>query len=311
MHIALLCATRRGYFFLQKLTELLPRDHFTVFSFREEPWEPPFMEDIRKLTLAVGGQFIETKQVGGQRWNEFWETADIDLMFGVSWRYLIPARVYQRPRLGTFVFHDSLLPAYRGFAPTVWAMINGEDQTGVTLFEIADEVDSGDIVDQEPVSIGPDDTISLVLERVTQTYLTLLERNLGRLLEGTVPRYPQDHAEASYTCKRLPEDNQIDWTASSERIYNLIRAVTKPYPGAYTYLAGQKLQVWSAHRLPAERRYVGNIPGRVVEARPGEGSLVLTGDGPILLKEVQVEGNEVVCAAELLKSPSQTLGGNQ
>lgn len=308
MQIVLLCATRRGYVFLQKLWELLPRSDITVFSFQEKPWEPPFLDDIRELTLANGGQFFKTTEVGKQCWSQFWESTAVDLMFVMGWRYIIPASVYRRPRLGTFVFHDSLLPAYRGFSPTVWAIINGEDHTGVTLFEIAEEVDAGDIVDQERVPIGPDETIAVVMERVTHTYLDLLERNLNYLIKGTAPRYPQDHSRATYTCKQVPEDHGIHWAASSETVYKLILAVTTPYPGGYTYLSGRKMRVWSARREVNARRYVGRIPGRVIEVRPGEGSVVLTGDGALLLTQVQMEGAEIVCAADVLNSLSQTLG---
>ncbi len=308
MRIALLCATRRGFLVLEKLFRLAPDAEIIVFSFREEPWEPPFLDDIRQMAMAKDAQFFETKQVGSRRWIPFWESTEIDLVLVASWRYMIPPSVYQRPRLGTFVFHDSLLPKYRGFAPTVWAMINGEDHTGVTLFEIAEEVDAGDIVDQQSVSIGPEDPIAAVMERVSQTYLDLLERNLHRLLEGSAPRSPQDHTLATFTCKRIPEDNQIDWSTSSQSIFNLIRASSSPYPGAFTYLADQKMYIWSAQMLPNFRPHVGRIPGRVIEVRPGEGSVVLTGDGAILLTRVQMEGAEIVCAANALASLSQTVG---
>lgn len=308
MRIVLFCATQRGYRFLQKLTEqLAPSTELVVFSFPEEPWEPPFLNDIRDWTVAKGCQFFEAKQVGAEHWNHFWETTEVDLMLAVSWRYMIPPRVYRRTRLGTFVFHDSLLSQYRGFSPTVWAVINGEDHTGVTLFEIAEQVDAGDIVDQMRVPIGLDDTISIVMEYVTQTYLALLERNLDDLLKGTAKRIPQDHSLATYTCKRMPEDNQIDWMMSTNNIYNLIRAVSAPYPGAFTYLDGKKIRIWSAKRMLDYRPYVGRIPGRVVEVRHGEGTVVLTGDGALMLCQVQIEGSEITSASEVIKSPSQTL----
>jgi len=307
MRVALLCATRRGYLFLQKLAELLPQSELMVFSFREETWEPAFLDDIRDLTFECGGQFFEARQVGSSRWNDLWETTQVDLMFAVSWRYMVPASIYRRSRLGAYVFHDSLLPAYRGFAPTVWAIINGEDHTGVTLFEIADDVDAGNIVDQRRVPIGPDDTIGEVMERVTGNYLELLERNLEALINETAPRRLQNQSQATFTCKRLPEDNLIDWTASSENIYNLIRAVGAPYTGAYTYLSGERVRVWSAARVNSPRCYVGRVPGRVVEVLQNEGAVVLTGDGSILLKKVQADTGEIVCASELLNSLSQTL----
>jgi methionyl-tRNA formyltransferase len=307
MRIVVLCATRRGYLFLQKLMELAPEVDLVVFSFREEPWEPRFLDDIRNLSMVGGSEFFETKQVGSKRLESFWEATPIDLMFVVSWRYMIPERVYSRPKLGTFVFHDSLLPEYRGFAPTVWAILNGEKFTGATLFEIAEEVDEGEIVSQKRVPISPDDTIADVMDYVTQAYLDLLAENLESLSNGTAPRYQQDHSRATYTCKRIPQDNLIDWSASTEQIYNLIRAATYPYPGAYTYLDGKRLTIWSAERLGNWRSYVGRVPGRVVDIRPGEGSVVLTGDGCLLIKQAQIEGENIVSGDAILSNPSLTL----
>ena len=307
MRIALLCATRRGYLLLKKLDELRPDSEWVVFSFREEAHEPPFLDDLRNLTLDRGGRFFEAKNVGSARWAPFWESTPTDLMFAVSWRYMIPPDVYRRPRQGAFVFHDSLLPAYQGFAPTVWAILNGEDHTGATLFEIAEEVDSGDIVDQQRVPIGAEDSIADVMEHVTQAYLDMLERNLDRLLDGSAPRHPQDHSRATYTCKRLPDDNRIDWSASTRDIHNLIRAVSQPYPGAFGYLRDRRVRIWSAQVLTDYHRYSGKVQGRVVEVRPGAGTVVLTGDGALLLKQVQLEGDAIACASDVLTSPSQTL----
>jgi methionyl-tRNA formyltransferase len=307
MNIAVLCATRRGARFLQKLVELIPSCRLVVFSFKEKPWEPPFLDEIRAITLGVNGVFHQATQVAGARWQESWQATPIDLMFAVSWRYMIPPEVYRQPRHGCFVFHDSLLPKYRGFSPTVWAIINGERQTGVTLFEVADTVDSGPIVDQQSVSIGPDDYIAGVLETVTHSYLELLERNVAALMTGRYQSHPQDHQRATYTCKRLPEDNRIDWSAPTGRIYNLIRAVSEPYPGAFTSLQGRTLRIKAAQPCLEPLCYVGRVPGRVVEIRRDGGSVVLTGDGALLLQQVQWDGHPVVPAAAVLSSPSHTL----
>jgi len=308
VRIVLLCGTKRGYLFLKKVIELQPQTDLVVFSFREEPWEPRFLDDIREFTLASGGQFFEARHVGSKECRLFWESAPVDLMLMVNWRYMVPANIYCRPRLGTFVFHDSLLPEYRGFSPTVWAIINGEDHTGVTLFKITDEVDAGDIVDQELIPIARYDTIAMVTDRVTEAYLRLLERNFDRLISGNITLWPQDHSRATYTCKRTPDDNEIDWTLSSRRIYDLIRAVSTPYPGAYTYFSGRRMRVWSAQLISGYRRYVGRVPGRVVEVVPGKGSVVLTGNGALLLTLVQLDSHGPVSAADVLNSITHTLG---
>lgn len=308
MRVGLLCATLRGLRFLRRLRELLPEARLLVFSFREEPWEPRFLDAIREEAGRCGAEFHEARHVGAAALQPLWDAADLDLMFAVSWRYMVPPAVYTRPRRGTFVFHDSLLPEYRGFSPTVWAVINGEDHTGVTLFEIDETVDSGPIVDQERVPIGPDDAIGEVLDRVTEAYLRLLERSLPGLLAGTAARRPQDASRATYLCKRLPEDSRIRWEAPAGAVYNLIRGYTDPYPGAFTNLGGRVLRVWAARRLPDFPPYAGRIPGRVVQVRRGEGAVVLAGEGALLLKEVQPEEGERVCGAEVLNSLSLTLG---
>jgi methionyl-tRNA formyltransferase len=305
--IVLLCATRRGYLFLKKLIEIFPDSEKYVFSFREEPGEPLFFDDVRKLIAANGGQFFEAKQLDSDKMVSFWEHTPIDLMLVVSWRYMIPATIYSKPLLGTYVFHDSLLPKYRGFSPTVWAVINGEEQTGVTLFEIAEEVDAGDIIDQESVPLQLDDTISNIIERVTMSYLHILEKNFRGLIDGTAKKYPQDHSQATFTCKRLIDDNKINWTWPSDRIYNFIRALTVPYAGAYSYLNGKKITIWAAKRLPDFRSYAGSIPGRIVQVIPHTGSIVLTGNGALLLTEVQVDGGDIVCGSDVLNSLKHTL----
>jgi methionyl-tRNA formyltransferase len=308
MHLAVLCATQRGLLFLRELSRLSPKSRLTVFSFREEACEPPFLEDIRKWTEAHGGEFFESDRAGDAARRAFWESSSIDLMFIVSWRYRIPADVYGHARLGAFVFHDSLLPEYRGFSPTVWAIVNGEDHTGVTLFEIAEQIDAGPIVDQQRVDIGPDEYIGGVMERVTQAYLQVLGRNLDRLMQGTAPRRPQNHTAATWMKRRLAQDNRIDWMASSTKIYNLIRAVSRPYPGAYTHFQGRRIRIWSARPAPAASLRADGPPGRILERLPGKGALVRTGDGAIWIEKVQRDEDGVMSAEIALDAASGMLG---
>lgn len=308
MRIAVCCATDRGLRFLEHLSKLIPKSELVVFSFREVAWEPPFCDRIRDFTASIGGQFFEARSLTTPKLQSFWDSTPIDLLFAVSWRYMIPQALYRRARLGAFVFHDSLLPEYRGFSPTVWAMINGEKRTGVTLFHMAEAVDAGDIVDQQSVPIGEEEMIATVLDRGTHTYLALLERNVTQLLSGTTQGTPQDHMRATYTCKRHPADNEIDWTKPAGDIYNLIRAVSSPYPGAFTYQAGHLLRIWSAQRMAPMRRYVGAVPGRIVEVQPGKGTVVLTGQGELLLEAIQYEHGESARADQLLNQVGQSLG---
>ena len=308
MRVILLCATRRGRDFLGKLSDLLPDAELAVFSFREEPGEPPFLDDIRRLAHSRRAEYFEAADVGRPELKGFWESTPGDLMLVVSWRRMIPARLYNRPRLGTYVFHDSLLPRYRGFSPTVWAIANGEDHTGVTLFRIADEADAGDIVDQQKVPIGPDDTIGIVRDRVTRAYLEILERNLPALLRGNAPARPQDPARATTAPRRTPEDNRIDWSAPADCTHNLIRAVTHPYPGAFTTLEGRTLRIWAAKPWGGRPFPDRALPGEVFEVQTGAGVGVRTGDGALFVTEVQREGDSTACAADILNRAGARLG---
>ncbi|MBC7782565.1 MAG: methionyl-tRNA formyltransferase-like protein [Burkholderiales bacterium] len=279
-----------------------------MITFREETFEPPFLDDIRQLTESIKGRFVEAKNVGHADLAGLWQGMTIDLLFAISWRYMIPRAVFQKARLGAYVIHDSLLPQYRGFAPTVWAVVNGESQTGATLFEIADGVDEGRIIGQQSVPVGPDETIRNVMDRVTEAYLQLIKTHLPSLIDGTAGRTVQDESVATYTCKRTPEDNQINWDSRSDVILNLIRGVTRPYSGAYTFLNGNRLVIWSASRIEKAPRYVGRVPGRVVEIRPGHGTVVLTRDGCIILQSVQADNSPEACAADIVNRLSMTLG---
>lgn len=307
MHIVILCATNRGYRFAERLFEIGQDHTFTVFSFREEAWEPPYLDHIQQLAEQHKATFYETRNVNHKKWTEFWDTTEVGLIFMVSWRYLVPESIYSRATQGAYVFHDSMLPKYRGFAPTVWAMLNGESSTGVSLFEVVDAVDAGDIIDQKVVSIDLTDTIAEVVEKVTQTYLELITVNFDALVNGTVQPTPQNHDDATFTCKWTPDDSLIDWNRSSQDIYNMIRATTKPYPGAFCYLDGKKLTIWSAELQANPKNYVARVAGRVAEIYRGDGTVILTGDSTILLKDVQLEGEDITNASNVLKSPSQTL----
>lgn len=292
MHIALLCATNRGLQFLRRLKELAPEAKLTVFSFREDQLEPAFLDSIRQEVVSGNSVFIETRKVESTRYQHIWRPDEVDIAFVVSWRYRIPEEVYKKPRLGTFVFHDSLLPEYRGFSPTVWSIINGEDHTGATLFRIADEIDSGDIVDQHRIEIGSSEPIASVMARTTEAYLDLLAKNLDQLLKGTARTRSQDHSKATYACKRTASDNQVNWSKSSLDIFNLIRAVSKPYSGAYTTCDGHKVRIWAARLTNDLPPYVGRIPGRVVRMLKNGVITVLTGSHAIDLTAFEVESHD-------------------
>ncbi len=172
-----------------------------------------------------------------------------DFLFSFYYRNLLDEPILQTARKAALNMHGSLLPRYRGRAPVNWAVLNGERETGATLHYMVARADAGDIVDQLAVPILEDDDARQVMAKVTQAAETVLTRTLPALAAGTAPRRLQNLAEGEYCGRRTPEDGRIDWSASAERIHNLVRAIAPPYPGAFADIHGERLWVHRTRRL--------------------------------------------------------------
>jgi methionyl-tRNA formyltransferase len=208
----------------------------------------------------------------------------------VGWYWILKKEVLDLVPSGWLGIHASLLPAYRGGAPLVWAIINGEKFSGVSLFYFDEGMDSGDIVAQKQFSISATDSIKNVLDKATENSINLISENYLTLLEGKTKRYAQDHTQATYFPMRTPEDGRINWNWENKYIYNFIRAQTHPYPGAYCFLPNQKkMNVWKAEII--NRKYQG-IPGSVIRVNK-EQLTVVCGEGTVIkLAEVSFTGDE-------------------
>ena len=286
---------------LDAIHRLRPDVRLTILSFREHGAEPRYFDRLRHRADELGAPFHETRRGDEPDVAPIWrEPFDAALL--IHWRYLIPPERVGAAKHGAWVIHDSLLPLYRGFSPTVWALANGDRRAGATLFRLNEEVDAGPILDQVAVPVGPDDTIAEVMPRVTEAYVSLVERNLTPILDGTAT--PSTRAR-----KRTAEDNRIDWCLPTAAIRNLIRAVGQPYPGAYCRLRESTMRIWKARALTGANGSPrpSGAPGEIVELRP-EGAVVITGDGAVLVETVQIEGEPPRAASEALRGASR-LGG--
>ncbi|WP_449369936.1 formyltransferase [Thiomonas sp.] len=156
-----------------------------------------------------------------------------DYLFSFYFRRMLPARLLAAARIAALNMHGSLLPKYRGRVPVNWAVLHGETETGATLHVMQAKPDAGDIVAQQAVPILPDDTAKDVFDKVSVAAEIALWRVLPQLLRGEVPRQPNDLSAGSYFGGRKPEDGRIDWAQPAQTVYNLIRAVAPPYPGAF------------------------------------------------------------------------------
>lgn len=223
-----------------------------------------------------------------------------DLVFCVGWTQLLRREILRLPRLGSVGFHASRLPLYRGRAPVNWAIIHGEKETGNTMMLLDEGVDTGDILAQRRFPIADDDTCATIYDKVSRSEDEMIREVLPMIREGRMPRTPQDHAAATVMPRRRPEDGVIDWKKTTKQLHDWVRALTHPYPGAFTFVGGVRLFVWRARPWrPASLRSspAGTLSGWLrLEGDPPR-LLCSTADGDLQLIEVQVEGGVVIDGA--------------
>jgi methionyl-tRNA formyltransferase len=214
-----------------------------------------------------------------------------DLIVVVGWTRLLSAELLAVPRHGCVGFHASLLPRYRGRAPVNWAILRGEAVTGNTMMYLDAGTDTGDIIDQQPVPIEPDDTCAAVYRKVAAAGAGMLRAHLAALLEGTAPRRPQGPADGPALPKRTPRMGITDWNRSARSVHDWIRALTEPYPGAFTWWGDRKVMLWSsAGAADTGDTATAASPGDVLGG-DARGIRVATAGGSILVTVMSEAGS--------------------
>lgn len=259
-----------------------------IFTHEDSPTEEIWFKSVRELAEDRGIPYV-TSDISLPENVERVRSVGPDFLFSFYYRNMIAPAVLEIPRRGAFNLHGSYLPKYRGRVPVNWAVINGETETGATLHHMVEKPDAGAIVDQERVEIAFIDTAFDVFNKVTGAAVAVLARAWPLLKGGTAVSMPMNLAEGTYYGGRKPADGRIDWSWSAVRIYNLIRGVTHPYPGAFSDLDGRKVIIWSAWPMEGSGE-----PGRIVSQRP---FLVGTGEGLLEIRSLQAgDGGEVPAA---------------
>ena len=203
--------------------------------------------------------------------------------------------------------HYGPLPRYRGRANVNWAILNHESEAAITIHAIDSGLDSGSILFQRFIPIGPNSTVTELYEQLNLIQRQELARSVAKYLAGR-PGVPQ-HGSATYCCTRVPDDGEIDWTAPTRDVYAMIRALEPPYPGAYTFFRLQRIIITKAAPVANAPEYVGRVPGRVCSVSLDSGAVdVLTGDGVLRIYEIQDSEGVRARAARLLSSTKDTLG---
>jgi len=263
-----------------------------VVTHEDDPNEEIWFRSVADLARRHGLPVHTPKNPNTPEFIGLMRQAAPDVLFSFYYRQLLSNELLALAPRGAMNLHGSLLPRYRGRAPVNWALANGETETGVTLHHMVEKADAGDIVAQKRVTIDRLDTALTLYRKLTRAARDLMEEIYPAIKAGTAPRVPQDNRLATKFGGRRPEDGKIEWDKPAAAIYNLVRAVTHPYPGAFTFHRGRKLFVWWAVVDGAESG--GERPGTIVALE--EGVRVATGAGALLLKLLQLEGEEELSA---------------
>jgi methionyl-tRNA formyltransferase len=223
-----------------------------------------------------------------------------------SYNRVLPKDVIDRSRFVNV--HYAPLPRYRGRATVNWAIINGEPEAAMSIHVLGPGLDAGNILFQQRIPIAPDDTVTTLYARLNDLQRAALGPAVNRHLAGWEGE-PQREAGATYGCTRTPDDGEIDWAAPTSEIHALARALTAPYPGAFTYVGTRRFHLVRVAAVIDPPRYVGRVPGRVVGRSAREGHVdVLTGDGVFRIHDLRSDDDVIRPAAECITSTRQTLG---
>jgi methionyl-tRNA formyltransferase len=273
----------------QCLSLLLERGDNVValFTHEDNPNEKIWFKTPAVAAREKGVPVFTPEKIATPEWLERIAGLRPDLILSVYYRNMISTKILGLAPLGAFNLHGSLLPKYRGRAPINWAVLHGEPRIGMTLHRMVKAPDAGAVVDQDGVDLDPRDTAEQAFRKVLPCARRVIARQIDALLAGAAQETPQDESQATYFGGRKPEDGRIDWNKSSTRIFNLIRAVTDPYPGAFTDVAGTRLMVWWAEAAPPATPGRRGRPGEILALTP---LVVATGDGALELTRTEWRG---------------------
>ncbi len=274
-----------------------------VFTHRDAPQETIWFDSVAELAATHHIPVFAPQDINHPMWIEKIRESSPDILFSFYYRRLIHTDILDLPKAGCLNLHGSLLPKYRGKAPLNWVLVNGEKETGVTLHYMTPRPDDGDIVAQQRFPITDDDTAFTLHQNAVHAAQTLLDEILPKIKSGTAPRVPQDHSQATYFGGRSPSDGEIDWSKTAREVRNLVRAVTKPFPGAFSLIGERKCYFWQVREVGLE--VTGPVPGTILSVTP---LTVATGEKGIVVDYGQAEGGIFVTGDQLARELSLVPG---
>lgn len=248
---------------------------------------------VKLAALDMGLKVYQPVRVRQTEFIDTLRSLGPDIIVVAAYGQILPKEVLTLPKFGCINIHASLLPKYRGAAPINWAIIRGEKETGITIIQMDEGMDTGAILMQEALAIGPADTAGILTERLSLLGSRLIVDALRLIETGGLRPVPQDHSKATLAPLLKKEDGLIDWGMSAEEIHNRVRGLS-PWPSAYTYLDGRMIKILETEPVPGEG-------GSGVIVQGDKDLIVGTGTGMIRIKRLQPEAKKPMTAAEFLR----------
>jgi len=282
-------------------------DIAAIFTHADNAQENAFFGSVARLAAERGIPVYAPDDVNHPLWVDRIAEMKPDVIFSFYYRNLLGEAILNSARIGAFNLHGSLLPAYRGRAPLNWVLVNGETQTGVTLHRMISRADAGAIIAQQAVEIADADDALSLHRKLTESAKHLLEGALPTLKSGTFSETAQDESKASYVGRRTPEDGRLEWEKPAQTLHNLVRAVSDPWPGAFSFVGTHKFIVWKSRVrsdvAPARAGTVISVAPLIIAC--GEGALeVMTGqtEKGVYMQGAQLAQSLGLVAGALLSS---------
>ncbi len=253
---------------------------------------------VKEIALKHGVEVLQPSKVKTAEFIEQIRELSPDLLITAAYGKILSKELLEVPKYGCINVHGSLLPAYRGAAPINWVVINGEKKTGITTMFTDVGIDTGDMLLKKELDIGPDMTVGELHDKIAVLGAEVLKDTLIELKKGTLKRIPQEDSQSSYAPMISKELGLIDWSKKALEIHNLVRG-TDPWPGAYTFLEGNRMRVWKT--MLVEEKTDNNQENGLILSVDDEGVLVKCSEGCILIKELQFDSSKRMAVKDYIR----------
>ena len=254
---------------------------------------------VKQAALEAGLQIFQPQKINTPEAIEFLKKFSPDLFVVIAYGQILEKSVLAIPKIFCINAHASVLPRYRGAAPISWAIINGEDSTGVSIMKLDESMDTGPVIRSKEIKINDDDTVISLEQRLSELAAELVIDSLTLIDENRYQLIPQDESKATFAPKLKKQDGLIDWKKQAIQIHNLIRGCLA-WPGAFTYYNGKLIKIYKARGVTRATGQQGTIkPGEVAEVSKN-GILILTGKDYLCIDELQPEGKKKMSVEEFI-----------